>query len=320
MSGKGERIFDPEGYLTRAEAATMIVNACGWNLDTIQYRENSDYMPLFADVVDAWYTPYVHVAYVHNVVSGTGDSSGYGFEWKYEPEQPVSRAQLVVMLDGTLTQEQAAQEYYACTYDTETNIRTEKGYLYGSEVLFDILEYESNEKEQLVRFTDYNAKGGVENNVDYLYDSEGRLQKEIYTNADGDAGFSGLSRGGAIYATNYKTLGLGSNVFFNNNVAGSFVDSSNACGGAIYLYYYGSNYTKLNIAGDARFHYNGLLELGEGTLKTYNGGVIYCGSVSSTVEIITIDAGENYVEFENNFAINGGGAIYGPTTIKSGDI
>jgi len=186
MSGKGERIFDPEGYLTRAEAATMIVNACGWNLDTIQYRENSDYMPLFADVVDAWYTPYVHVAYVHNVVSGTGDSSGYGFEWKYEPEQPVSRAQLVVMLDGTLTQEQAAQEYYACTYDTETNIRTEKGYLYGSEVLFDILEYESNEKEQLVRFTDYNAKGGVENNVDYLYDSEGRLQKEIYTNADGE--------------------------------------------------------------------------------------------------------------------------------------
>lgn len=88
MSGKTETSFDPEGLLTRAEAATMIVKAMEYDLET----ENEG---AFQDIEGEWYTNYINTAWKHEVVSGKEEGS-------FDPDADVSRAELVTMLHCTM--------------------------------------------------------------------------------------------------------------------------------------------------------------------------------------------------------------------------
>lgn len=84
VSGKGDGIFDPNGSLTRAEAATMIVKA-------MEYKSAEKSGATFEDISDEWYTDYIKTAYDNGIVSGKSATL-------FDPNGQVTRAELVMML------------------------------------------------------------------------------------------------------------------------------------------------------------------------------------------------------------------------------
>lgn len=84
VSGKGDGIFDPNGSLTRAEAATMIVKA-------MDYKPTEKNDVKFEDISDEWYTDYIKTAYENGIVSGKSAT-------QFDPNGQVTRAELVMML------------------------------------------------------------------------------------------------------------------------------------------------------------------------------------------------------------------------------
>ena len=65
IDGKSDGSFDPEGSMTRAEFAAIVVRALGLTPE----GKNS-----FSDVAaEAWYAPYVGTAYSCGIITGVAD-------------------------------------------------------------------------------------------------------------------------------------------------------------------------------------------------------------------------------------------------------
>lgn len=88
VSGKGDGIFAPNDTLTRAEAATMIVKAMGYDV-------SKDSNAKFMDISDGWYTDYIRTAYEKKIVSGKSET-------KFDPNGNVTRAEYVMMLYNSI--------------------------------------------------------------------------------------------------------------------------------------------------------------------------------------------------------------------------
>lgn len=170
ISGKGEGIFDPEGYLTRAEAATLLVNVSGFVMDTPDCE--------LVDTAGKWYTPYVNTAYAHQIVSGKGSNT-------FAPEDNVTRAQMAVMITtkGILQKNVDFTSDY--TYDEYGRLVEEV--FHSTYVEYTTIDqYLYNEDGQVIqRIYSDGDDGTVEEIVDYIYE-DGKLIREEITDVDGD--------------------------------------------------------------------------------------------------------------------------------------
>lgn len=85
ISGMGEGNFDPDGYLTRAELATLLVNALSLEVDLSTTEA-------FTDVKsDAWYYEYVMTARALGIISGIGNN-------EFDPEAKVKTQDAMIMI------------------------------------------------------------------------------------------------------------------------------------------------------------------------------------------------------------------------------
>ena len=83
VKGVSETEFAPNGKVTRAEFAKMIVGALGLSINA--------YEGTFADVsADSWYAPYVQTAYNNGIVKGDGST--------FNPNGYISREDISVMI------------------------------------------------------------------------------------------------------------------------------------------------------------------------------------------------------------------------------
>ncbi|MDA8066249.1 MAG: S-layer homology domain-containing protein [Thermaerobacter sp.] len=86
VSGLAPGVFAPQGTLTRAQFATLLVKAAGLTPAPVPAATP------FADVdPGAWYGPYVAAAFYAGMVRGVSDTS-------FAPDAPVTREQMAVML------------------------------------------------------------------------------------------------------------------------------------------------------------------------------------------------------------------------------
>lgn len=83
LEGRAADSFDPNGTITRAEAAAMLVRALG--LDDASGKS------VFPDVKGNWYETIVQTAYQAGIIQGYADG-------KFRPEANVSREELAAML------------------------------------------------------------------------------------------------------------------------------------------------------------------------------------------------------------------------------
>jgi len=83
IDGKSDGSFDPEGSMTRAEFAAIVVRALGLTPE----GKNS-----FSDVAaEAWYAPYVGTAYSCGIITGVGDG-------RFNPSGTITRQEAAVMV------------------------------------------------------------------------------------------------------------------------------------------------------------------------------------------------------------------------------
>jgi len=85
MKGISETLFAPDNQLTRAEAAAVLVRAL--SLEGAYAGGRS-----FTDTVRHWAEKEIEIARQNNLVLGTGNG-------KFEPDRPVTREEMAVMLD-----------------------------------------------------------------------------------------------------------------------------------------------------------------------------------------------------------------------------
>ena len=90
INGRGDGVYDPQGDVTRAEFATLLVKALGLQND--QLTENFD------DVSDGeWYQPYVAAAVNAGLVNGRTDKV-------FDPNAKISRDEIATMTANALKQ------------------------------------------------------------------------------------------------------------------------------------------------------------------------------------------------------------------------
>ena len=83
IDGKSDGSFDPEGSMTRAEFAAIVVRALGLTPE----GKNS-----FSDVAaEAWYAPYVGTAYSCGIITGVADD-------RFNPSGTITREEAAVMV------------------------------------------------------------------------------------------------------------------------------------------------------------------------------------------------------------------------------
>jgi hypothetical protein len=85
INGKSPTIFDPGGFLTRAEAATMLVR-----LALGDARDND--VNTFTDAQNHWARGYIATARAVELVTGVTSA-------KYQPDRPVTREEFAVMAE-----------------------------------------------------------------------------------------------------------------------------------------------------------------------------------------------------------------------------
>ncbi len=88
LQGKGDKRFYPEDTLTRAELATLTVNAL-----SLTRREQTAFEDLSTD---AWYLPYVEIAVAHNIILGMTPVV-------FEPDGEVTREHTALMFNRAAT-------------------------------------------------------------------------------------------------------------------------------------------------------------------------------------------------------------------------
>lgn len=104
MIGVSSSLFMPDSPVTRAQAAVILVRAL--NIDMTAFSQN---MPTFSDTVNHWACAEIEAAYGNGLVVGTG-------EGKYEPDKPLSREQMAVLLDRVLnTNSEGTAAFYDVT-------------------------------------------------------------------------------------------------------------------------------------------------------------------------------------------------------------
>ena len=89
MTGISPTAFAPEQTLTRAEAAVVLYRLLGLTAAPAGH-------PDFADAAGHWARDYIRAAHYHGLVSGVGED-------RYDPDRPLSRQELAVMLDHALS-------------------------------------------------------------------------------------------------------------------------------------------------------------------------------------------------------------------------
>ena len=90
ISGKTEYTYDPNGYLTRAQATAILVRAIGLE------NTNETIPNYFKDVpTDHWAKRAIELAHKYNIVNGTDEGI-------FEPSAKITRAQLAAILSRIL--------------------------------------------------------------------------------------------------------------------------------------------------------------------------------------------------------------------------
>lgn len=88
LEGRGEQVFEPNGLVTRAEFAKLIVKTF--------HLENADATESFSDVNDTdWYKEYVAAAVKSGIVNGKSAD-------KFDPNGQITRAEMAVMSSRAL--------------------------------------------------------------------------------------------------------------------------------------------------------------------------------------------------------------------------
>ncbi|MBQ9134155.1 MAG: S-layer homology domain-containing protein [Clostridia bacterium] len=83
INGKTEISFDPDATMTRAEFATIVVNALGLPQQS---------QAAFADVTDSdWYYGYINTAYAYGIIKGVSDT-------EFNPSGTITREEAAVMV------------------------------------------------------------------------------------------------------------------------------------------------------------------------------------------------------------------------------
>ncbi len=83
INGKNENTFEPDGSMTRAEFATIIVKGLGLNI-----KDNN----VFNDVSKGdWFYKYVNTAYSYGIINGTSDTT-------FNPKGKITREEAAVMV------------------------------------------------------------------------------------------------------------------------------------------------------------------------------------------------------------------------------
>jgi len=84
IKGKNEKIYDPDGKLTRAEYMALIDRV-------LELKPTEEALP-FEDVSpDSWYYEYIKAAYDNKIINGTSKTS-------FEPDNKVTREQMVAIV------------------------------------------------------------------------------------------------------------------------------------------------------------------------------------------------------------------------------
>lgn len=91
MVGFSGYAFQPEGVLTRAQAAVVLVHALGLDASASETAAGT----YFSDTVNHWARREIDIARENNIVAGTGTRT-------FSPDLPVTREQMAVMLDRVL--------------------------------------------------------------------------------------------------------------------------------------------------------------------------------------------------------------------------
>ncbi len=127
INGYEDGTFRPEGEITRAEAATMIVGALNMTADA----QNAAGETQFADVNEqaAWATGYINVGVSQKFINGMGDGT-------FAPQANVTYAQMCVMLTSIAGYaEYAAKDGYPKGYtDMAKSTGINKGVAVGNDV------------------------------------------------------------------------------------------------------------------------------------------------------------------------------------------
>ena len=90
--GMAPGVFEPNGLLTRAQFATLLVKADGLAPQRFTPTPFTDVAPT------AWYAPYVAAAYRAGLVAGVGSGS-------FAPDAPVTREEMAVMLSKAILED-----------------------------------------------------------------------------------------------------------------------------------------------------------------------------------------------------------------------
>ena len=122
LEGVSSTIFSPYASLTRAQAAAILVRMAGLTPAKSSFT--------FADCSGHWAQGYIDTARKYGIVAGTGEN-------RFKPDNPVTRAQMAVMLNNILCYSGTSQTFtdvsktkYSWAYDAIGALET-KGILNG---------------------------------------------------------------------------------------------------------------------------------------------------------------------------------------------